>query len=471
MTEPLILRDYQERDVAALRAQYAAGRRAVLYQLATAGGKTVVFATVVSAAAEKGHRTAVMVHRRELVRQASAKLDWAGVPHGIIAAEQDRDHDAPVQVCSIQTAIRRADTLGLFDFVVIDECHHARAATWHALLAAQRKAKLLGVTATPARTDGKGLGIVDGGLFDAMVCGPSMAELVKGGWLAPARCFVPSSRIDTKGLRTHAGDYVLEALAERARAVTGDAIIEYRRRASGQSAIAFCCTVAHAEDVATAFREAGLRSACVHGGMGMAERDALINGLADGSVEVLTSCDLISEGLDVPSVGAVILLRPTKSLVLCLQQIGRGMRPSAGKAALVVQDHAGNTLLHGLPEEERAWSLAGVPLREKAAGEEPSWICSACDCLNPMSAAFCIDCDAPRPAWGRKEPPKVDGDLVEAKVGEYAHITRLPYFTLKSRPRTRAELHAYARAHHYKRGWIEHFMREQQKIFQSGFEE
>jgi len=262
---PLVLRAYQEQDVARLRAAYGMGSRAVLYQLATGGGKTVVFAAITAGATAKGRRTAVVAHRRELVKQASAKLSWAGVPHGIIAAGLDRDHDAPVQVLSIQTAVRRLDRIGSFGLIVLDEAHHARADTWGSFLASQPAAKLLGVTATPARTDGKGLGIEHGGLFDAMVCGPPIAELVAQGWLAPARCFVPASRIDTRGLRTQAGDYVAEALAERAGAVTGDAIGEYTRRAANAPAIAFCCTIQHATDVAAAFRAAGYRAAFENG--------------------------------------------------------------------------------------------------------------------------------------------------------------------------------------------------------------
>ena len=127
------------------------------------------------------------------------------------------------------------------------------------------------------------------------------------------------------------GDFQTHELAERARAVTGDAVGEYRARADHQPALAYACTVEHAESIAAAFRAAGYRSECVHGGLPVAERDALIEGLGNGAVEVLTSCDLISEGLDVPSVGAVILLRPTESLALALQQIGRGMRPAEGK--------------------------------------------------------------------------------------------------------------------------------------------
>ena len=140
----LLLRDYQERDVARLRAAYATDHRAVLYQLATAGGKTVVFATVVAGGRRKGRIIAVITHRRELVKQASAKLAWAGVPHGIIAAGQDRDHSAKVLVVSIQTAIRRQPPPA--DLIVVDEAHHTAAKSWTALLASQPQAKLLGVT-------------------------------------------------------------------------------------------------------------------------------------------------------------------------------------------------------------------------------------------------------------------------------------------------------------------------------------
>ena len=282
---------------------------------------------------------------------------------------------------------------------------------------------------------------------------------MNGGWLAPVRCFVPSSRIDTAGLRIRRGDYLPDALAQRAAAVTGDAVLEYRRRADHRPAITFCCTVAHAETVAVAFREAGYRSASVHGGTPAAERDALIAGLADGTIEVLTSCDLISEGLDVPSVGAVLLLRPTKSLVLCLQQIGRGMRPSPDKQPLIVLDHAGNTITHGHPLEERAWSLAGAPPRE-LRGEAPGWRCE-CGCLNPIGAMQCEDCGAPRPAGRRKTPEPAPGELIEIGADRYAHITRLSYRELCNQPRSRAELTAYARAHGYKRGWVWHLLRTQ----------
>jgi DNA repair protein RadD len=448
----LALRDYQVVDIAKLRGQYAHGKRAVLYQLATGGGKTVVFSHIVQAAAAKGKRVAVLAHRRELISQASAKLDWCGVAHGIVAAGLDRDHDARVLVASIQTITARGPaSLGDLDFIVADEAHHCRADTWTALLQAHPRAKLLGVTATPARTDGRGLGLQAGGLFDGIVCGPTMQTLVDAGHLAATRCFVPPRRIDTAGLRQVAGDWAAgNALAERANVVTGDAIAEYRAKAAGKSAIAFCVTVEHAEAVAADFTAAGFRAACVHGGTPKDQRDALIAALGSprtetSSIDILTSCDLISEGLDVPSVGAVILLRPTASLILCLQQIGRGMRPKADGAPLIVLDHAGNTLRHGLPEEDREWTLDGITKQPRAAAVVGA------DGVNQ----------------GRKrEVEEVAGALVEAQRGDrLAKWRRMSYGAFKGRRRTEDQVRDYCAAKGYKQGWVWHYLRDQEARF------
>ena len=444
----LTLRDYQTTDIDRLRAAYGAGARAPLYQLATGGGKTVVFSHVIASAAAKGRKVGVFVHRRELISQASAKLAWCGVPHGIIAAGLDRDHDLPVQVLSIQSAVNR--TIPQFDFVVIDEAHHAAAETWHALLKGQTKAKLLGVTATPARTDGAGLGVECGGLFDAIVCGPTMEQLVEAGHLAPCKVFIPPQQIDTTGLRKVGGDWAAgEEMAKRAVIVTGDAIAHYRKHAAGKSAIAFCVTVAHAEHVAAEFAAAGYRAACVHGKTPKPERDDLIAGLGDGRLDVLTSCDLISEGLDVPSVGAVILLRPTGSLILALQQIGRGMRPKSDGGPLIVLDHAGNTLRHGLPEEDRTWTLAGTEkvTRAPAVVNEDG-----------------VNLGRPRVI------EHVAGELVEAESDKQARArwARVSLGQFRKAPRSPQQIRAFGKVKGYKKGWAFYYAREQAERFGHG---
>ena len=393
MSPTSALRDYQRDCLDDLRDVYRSGKRAPILQLATGGGKTIIFVAEIKRRVSRGHRALVLVHRRELIWQACAKLDLAGVPQGIIAAGIAPTPRKAVQVASVQTLSRRLGSIrdDEFDFVVIDECHHARADTWGRVLDALPYADLLGCTATPARLDGKGLGLRSGGFFDAIVSGPSIGELIEDGHLSPVRCFAPAAQIATAEVRTVAGDFDQSQLAAVANtdAITGDAVAEYRLRADHKPAIAFCVTVKHAQDVAAAFSAAGYRSACVHGGLPVAERDALITSLGNGDVGVLTSCEIISEGLDVPAVSAVILLRPTKSLVLPMQQIGRGMRPASGKRHLVVLDHAGNIKRHGLPDQERRWSLDGIA---KPTGEAPVKTCPECRAIVARAAQTCPVC-------------------------------------------------------------------------------
>ena len=465
MAAPFELRDYQADAVERLRDSYRGGHHAPLLQLATGGGKTLIFGDITRSAAVRERRVLIVAHRRELIRQASEKLDWASVSHGIIAPHLDRDHDRGVLIGSIQTIRRRLDRLGQFDLIVFDEAHHVRADTWARLIEHQPQARLLGVSATPCRTDGRGLGIEAGGHFDDLVCGPTTKQLIEDGWLSAVRCFVPLRRVNTAELHVRAGEYIPEeaAAAASTRAIVGSAIEHYARRAAHQPAIAFCATVAHAEFIAAEFCQAGYRAYCVHGQLPRDARDDLILGLGSGDVEVLTSCDLISEGLDVPAVACVILLRPTKSLVLHRQQIGRGMRPAPGKAALIVNDHCGNCLTHGLPEIEPAWSLAGV---NKPKGAAPVWECPQCHCIVPLAVAICPDCGLERPGeeGGRKAPIRAPGTLTELNVNSW--ITRLGYRDFIRRfvsgELTETDAYAYAAARGYRRGWVWHLVQERQ---------
>ena len=377
------LRDYQQAAVDRLRASFGSGRRAPLLVLPTGGGKTFVFCYIAANAAQRGNRTLILVHRQELLRQTSDSLKALGVRHGLIAPGAPPRFGELVQVASVQTIVRRFDQFERAgwspELIVPDEAHHATAGTWRTVINRWQAARILGVTATPCRMDGRGLEDV----FDDLVEGPQIAELIDEGHLAPPTVYAPPVVADLSGVRMRAGDYAKNELAERVDrpTVTGDAVEHYGRICPGTPAIAFCVSVAHAEHVAEQFRLAGWRAASLDGSMSDVERKARIADLGEGRLHVLTSCDIISEGTDIPVVGAAILLRPTKSLGLYLQQVGRALRLYPGKTEAVILDHVGNVSTHGLPDEPREWTLEGRAKGQRQKSDDgppPPVTCGGC---------------------------------------------------------------------------------------------
>jgi len=451
------LRPYQADAIERVREALRSGCRAPLLVAPTGAGKTIMFSYVAAGAAAKGKRVLILCHRKELIRQASRKLYDAGVEHGIIAPGFTPTRDL-VQVASVQTLARRlAKAREPFDLIVVDEAHHAIAGQWATVAEAYPDARMLGVTATPERLDGRGLGVEAGGCFDALVMGPTVAELVAGGFLTPTRIFAPSEAPDLSGVRTKGGDYDAAALSDAMGApkLVGDAVEHYRRHAAGLPAILFSPSVAHAETMAEAFRAAGFRAVAASGETPAAERDAAIAGLATGAVQVLCSCDLISEGLDVPVVGAVILLRPTKSLGLYLQQVGRGLRPAEGKTHLIVLDHAGNTLRHGPPEMPREWSLEGRKKRQKKDDEAPpARQCGECFAVH-APAPRCPECGFVYPVKSR-EIEHVDGELSDVTSDLAARFGKHIPLGQVLRGASDADLHLIAKARGYAKGWVWH---------------
>jgi len=374
------LRDYQVRAVDGVRASFRSGHRCPLLVMPTGGGKTICFSHIAQGVASLGKRVLILVHRQELLLQASEKL--GDVPHGLIKAGITPRISEAIQVASVQTLVQRLHKqpycrpeLG-FDLIIIDECHHSVAETYLKILRTHPAACIIGVTATPVRSDGKGLGDI----FDDLVEGPSTAELIAAGHLCPPEVYAPSI-IDTTGVHTRRGDFDRAELAAASDkpTITGDAIDHYRRLAHGEPAIAFCVSVKHAEHVAEAFRLAGYSARMIDGTTDDTERKAAIADLGAGRLQVLTTCDLISEGVDVPVVSVGIMLRPTQSMGLSIQQMGRVLRPAPGKQRALILDHAGNCMKHGLPTTPREWSLEKGVVRPKKKKEEQAVQVSYCD--------------------------------------------------------------------------------------------
>ena len=408
------LRPYQLQSVEQIRQAYRAKHRAVLFVLPTGGGKTVVFSHIAEQAAAKGNRICVLVHRQELLRQASASLSALGVRHGLIAAGRSMDLSASVQVASVQTLARRLHRIpaDYFQLLVIDEAHHSNAGTWAKVLQHCASARVLGVTATPIRSDGRGLGEY----YQALVMGPTPAELTAEGFLASARVLAPPGP-SMVGLRKRMGDFDMNQAGQMLQAgqAMGDCLAHYRRYLDGQTAIAFCCSVAHAEAVAELFNQHGVAAASIDGTMDGPTRERRLSDLGAGRLKVLTSCALIGEGVDVPSVAGAILLRPTQSVSLHLQMIGRCLRPQPGKTAVIL-DHVGNTQRLGHHLEEREWTLDGTPKRDREKAPSVK-VCPKCFSAMPSGARECPDCGHEFVAE-RRELTTVDGELVEVQRAE-----------------------------------------------------
>lgn len=432
--------------------------RKVLLQLPTGGGKTVISATMMGNAAERGMRSWFVVHRKELVEQTSRTLEKVGVPHGFIAAGFPPKYRELVTLCSVQTLRSRAERLieqfGAPDLIVWDESHHCAAGTWKSVAALVPNAFHVGLTATPERLDGKGLD----GMFRALVPGPSVRWLIDEGYLSKYRVWTHTPP-DLSGVRTRGSDYDARDLGQLMgdRFLLGDAVQHYLDICPGQQAVAFCVSVEHAIATRDAFRERGVVAEEIDGGADGRTRREIIKAFRDGRIKVLTSVDLLGEGFDLPELTAAILLRPTKSLGLHLQQVGRALRTAPGKEYAVILDHAGNIAEHGLPDEEREWSLQGRAKRSKK-GSAPVKTCGTCFGTAPAAASECPYCGSAFEGQAR-EVEQVEGRLVEIDPAVFRRQARQEVGQAK----TREELERIARERGYKPGWVDHIMKHRQQ--------
>lgn len=455
----LQLRPYQADAVANIRIAYKDGCRSPLLVLPTGGGKTVVFSHIAANTSARGKRVLILVHRIELLRQTSAALLKSGVRHGLINPKYTPNIIENVQVASVQTLIKRLHIYRNFDLIVIDEAHHAPAGSWKKILSAFPNAYRLGVTATPVRGDGSGLS----DMFDTLIQGPQVSQLIELGFLAKPIVYAPQKRLDLSGIRVKMGDYDKDELLARLDKpqITGDAVAHYAKLCPGIPAVAFCVSVEHAKHVAEQFRQAGFRSFFVDGSMEDDARKKLLAALGNGQVDVVTSCDLISEGTDIPAIGCAILLRPTKSLGLFLQQVGRALRVVDGKEHAIILDHVGNCLNHGMPEDDREWSLDGIQKRKRGKNDKEIEIkvrqCKACFAVH-STAPKCPQCGHVYEVEAR-EVEQVEGELTRISP-EQADALRVARKKEVAQADSLEALKAIARARGYHIGWADHVYRE-----------
>jgi DNA repair protein RadD len=377
----IVLRDKQIEMIDGTRAAMRRSKR-ILLQAPTGFGKTVLASFMAGESSGKGNSVWFICHRVELLQGASNTFRKFGIPHAFIAAGYPMSLRELVQVCSIDTLKNRLKNLTAPKIAIIDEAHHCGAAGWAqvAKWLYDSGSWVIGLSATPKRHDGQGLAEH----FDEMVLGPTVAWLMDNGFLAKYEAFIPDVP-DMSGVKRHMGDFKKSEAADKMDkpTLTGNIIKHWKRNADGLLTVGFGVNVAHSQHLAGSFQAAGIPAAHLDGGTDKGERTRIIQAVARREILVLFNCGLFGEGFDISAIAqtdvtmdCLVDASPTQSLPAVMQRWGRVMR---GKFA-IINDHAGNMMRHGFPEDERDWSLDGTE-KGKAAndnGPPPPVICEGC---------------------------------------------------------------------------------------------
>lgn len=458
------LRPYQAKVIADVASEQAAGRRRILIVSPTGSGKTVIAGGLIEDAAMQGMSVLFLAHRRELIGQASAKLYAIGVDHGIVQAGFPTRPGAAVQVASISTLHARAIRsnrmeLPPADLVIVDEAHHATASSYRTLLDAYPGAVIIGLTATPSRSDGRGLGAV----FECIVECPQVADLIAMGFLVPYRIYAPASP-DLTGVRVERGDYVEKDLAQRMNTagLVGDIPTNWHRLAERRPTVVFATGVGHSISIRDAFRQTGVLAEHIDGTTPIEERDRILRQLSTGAVDVICNAMVLTEGWDCPAASCVVLARPTRQLGLYRQMVGRVLRPAPGKTDAIILDHAGAVFAHGFPDDPIEWTLDPD---DRATNKKHA---ARSDYRAP-GLTKCPECSAvrmagqPCPQCGWRPKPKgipinvVDGDLASVARDR---TTRAPIYSAADKLLFYRQLVWIARERGYRDGWCAHKYRE-----------
>jgi DNA repair protein RadD len=430
-----MLRDYQFAIIQAIRDGHSEGDRNVIGVMPCRSGKTVCMSRL---AAECDGPNIAMAHRQELIAQMSLTFARNEIPHRIVAPDTviqgitALHHeqlgrswwrpDAQTVVASVDS-LKNADIdLSRMKLWQTDEAHHLITGNkWGRVIAEMPNAHGVGWTATPVRLDKKSLKRGRGGVFDRLVTGPSMRELIGRGYITDYRIYGVPNALNMDRVRvTGGGEFDKAAAHEEVKAarITGDLVKHYRRLADGMTAVTFAVDVELAHEHAQAFKDAGMPAAVIHAKTAGAERRDVIRAVKGGTLRHVVNVDILGEGVDFPACEVVIMARPTMSYGLYVQTFCRCLTPDAtnpGKVAIVI-DHVGNVVRHGLPDAYRTWTLDTPPKREAEKATIAIQVCGNEECMQVYESfqAECPFCGWERlreEGGGRERPEMVDGDL------------------------------------------------------------
>ena len=428
------LREYQKDLIARVCKAYDDGFRAPCVVLPCGGGKSVIEAEIAKRYTDSDRTVLFLVHRKELCEQIWSTFVRYGVDMELC------------RVMMVQTMVRRLKKSTAPSLIITDENHHSLANTYKKIYEAFADSKRLGVTATPERLDGSGLADVN----DILIEGVTAKWLIENSYLSPYDYYAPGIKMPK--FRIRHGDFDMGQVgmyfAENVRKIYGDVLRHYRKLADGKQAICYLPTVETSVRTADLFTCSGIPAAHIDGATPKAQRQQIINDFRDGKIRILCNVDIISEGFDVPDCECAILLRPTKSLTLFIQQSMRCMRYKPGKRAIII-DHVNNIALHGFPDAAREWKLEGHP---KKKGEAPVKTCPDCFACVPASAPVCPHCGHAFAAERRKGEAEYDEEYKLIKLEKAEQ--RVKFYLSPRECQTVEELKIYARQHGYKPGWV-----------------
>ena len=451
------LREYQNTAIDDIRTSFKKGNKKVLLVSPTGSGKTVIACAMIQKALEKNKQCLFVAHRRELVYQTINKLFDYGITSGVLMSGQPETQFENVQVASIQTFTARKKNIDFHkpkgDLIILDEAHRSTSKSFSDLIEMYPDSFIIGLTATPIRGDGKGLGNI---YEDLVECG-TVKSLQKQGYLVNTKYFAPTLP-DLSKIQIVQGDYEKKELSKRMNTtkLVGDLVQHYIDHANNRPTVVFASSVAHSKYIAKMFQQNGIPSGHIDGTMEEIERETVLDAMKKNKIQVLSNCMVLTEGWNLPKVSAVVLARPTKSLGLWLQMIGRSLRPHENKDNTIIFDHAGCIYEgFGFPDDDRFWKLAVSKDKKERKKKE----------MQPISKQpfSCVQCDfIYRPTKENPECPNCSYKPTQKSVkllikqGRLKELSKPKETKAHDKKKWYAQLLFIAKQKGYNIGWSSH---------------